>query len=105
MLKLIPQENSDAHVGIKKIRYKVFTKKKKVLISPKLQQKYQHEARTEKSVLERICKKLLLSLKGDKNLSQQEIGELIHGLQKSILGLQRQRQRLLWQEQKKKKQK
>jgi hypothetical protein len=71
-------------------------------MAPKLQQKVDHEIKKEEGILQNVCVKFVRFIKDGENHSVQEIGELIHGLQKSVLSLQRKRQKLMWRKDRKK---
>lgn len=111
MLKPIPQENPE------NIR-KVTAKKAKRFMAPgpgvegisckkvfscKIQQKMQAEAKKDRSLLHGVCARMIQFIRKNGQTSKQELHELIHGLQRSVLSLERQKQRAFNKEQRKKK--
>ena len=103
MLKLIPEErperpdrNTEVHATRKN--------KKKKQSPPKLQQKFDREMGDEQRVLKTVCVKFIRYIKTE-SPSDTDRSDLIHDLQKSVLSLQRQRQKLMWRARSKKKRK
>ena len=111
MLKPIPRENSEQHDSSQALHPasqtgKAVTRHKKTSsFVPKLVQKLEHQWKSDKTVLQTVCVKMIKFVQKEKQQDEREVRELIHGLQKSILSLQRHRQKLVWAEQKKKKRK
>lgn len=102
MLKLIPQEKPENNTCKSKNGSQKNRRKNKTL-APKLRQKFEYEMKNEKNILHTICIKMVNFVKNEKAHTCDDVSELIHGLQKSILSLQRQRQKMVWHEQKKRK--
>jgi len=100
MLKLIPQENPE------EIRRKVAKNAKRFIasgpgvnpprkISPKVVIKIlQSEDKKDRGILRSVCINLIHFVKGRKKFGEREMGELIHGMQRSVLSLERVRLRM-----------
>lgn len=104
MLKPIPQEQAAENNGPQRARQnpkrgqqrgrqKTPTRK---TLAPKLQQKQAEELKVEHHILHGVCVKFVHFIKETGTQTEQEIEELIHGLQKSVLSLQKQRQKIVW---------
>lgn len=118
MLKQIPSEETPAQAHKKRQQQKNTRKaritssygsiktqdRKKIIVSPKLQEQNFIEIRDQDGKLRRVCLRFIKYVKkGNKRnkRSAEEIGEMIHGLQEGIVCLEKQRQKLLWNKKKK----
>jgi hypothetical protein len=100
MLKLIPQENPE------EIRRKVAKNAKRFIasgpgvnpqrkISPKVVIKIlQSEDKKDRGILRSVCINLIHFVKGRKKFGEREVGDLIHSMQRSVLSLERVRNRM-----------
>ncbi len=99
MLKLIPSENPE------EIRRKVAQSARRFIasgpgvnpqkkISPKIAIQLQFAEKKERNILRNVCIRLIHFVKGRKKFNEMEVGELIHGMQRSVLSLERVRNQL-----------
>lgn len=97
MLKLIPRENPDPKKVAKKIANSVkrAITKKPYADTPKLRQKFEAQIKKEQNILAIVSIKLARFIKKHRKPSDQEVNDLIYSLQKSVLSLQRHKQLLL----------
>lgn len=115
MLKQIPSEETPAQAHKKRQQQKNTRKaritsssgsvktqdRKKMIVSPKLQEQNFIEIRDQDGKLRRVCLRFIKYVKKSNKRSAEEIGEMIHGLQEGIVCLEKQRQKLLWNKKKK----
>jgi hypothetical protein len=101
MLKQIPNENPD------QIRARVAKKARRFIaagpgfssnrvISMKMNQKKEEEKKKDHGIVKSVCIKLIQFVQGGEK-SHQQVTEMIHGLQRSVLSLERQRNRIIRQ--------
>jgi len=105
MLKQIPNENPD------EIRRKVARKARRFIAmgpgfsasatTPKVKRKHQVETQKDRGIIKGVCSKLMRFIQGNGAQSHEQVSELIHGLKRSVLSLERERLRMI-QEQKRK---
>jgi transposase len=106
MLKQIPNESPD------EIRKKVARKARRfiamgpgfsanVTLNPKMKRKYQAETNKDCGIMKNVCVKMIQFIRGEGKRSHEQVTELIHGLQRSVLSLERERRRMLQNEKKK----
>ncbi len=88
MLKLIPQENPSAKNKVKKIKIQT-------LFIPKLQEKLGQELKMDNQILKSAYGRLIHYFKKAENYTLEEMGELIHILQRSALSLEKKRVRMM----------
>lgn len=106
MLKPIPQEKPDPQNLAKQIArsvHKTIGVKKHLALLPKLHQKMEHQKHKEKKFLHAVHFKMTKFLNKQKKHTHNEVSDMIVHLQKSVLCLQKQRQKMMWLEQKKRK--
>lgn len=82
MLKLIPQEQSLVALSKK-------TKKKKQLM--RLQMEIQSLEKTDQKLFQHVSRQLLDYMKKSETATISELNDLIHNLQRTVLGLQKKR--------------
>jgi hypothetical protein len=117
MLKLIPQENPEeirqdtarkarrfmaSGPGFEAGRPAVSRDK---IMSCNIQRKLQSEAKKDRNIVKGVCLRLIDFVRKNGQASKQEICDLIHGLQRSVLSLERQKQRDFNKERRRKKKK
>ncbi len=106
MLKRIPNENPE------EIRKKVARKARRfiaagpgfssnVVITSKVQLKKREETKKDRGIIKEVCVKLIRFAKGNGGESHEEVSDLIYGMKRSVLSLERERLRII-QEQKRK---
>lgn len=88
MLKLIPQESPSGKASRQQ-------KTPKTLNIPKLQQKMGEEQKVESNIIKGVYLNLIRFLKKGEAFTLDEIGLMIHSLQRAILSLERKRIQLL----------
>ena len=89
MLKLIPEERPDSQPkGKKSVKAR---KTENAAHQLKFQQKAQHAMRVENSILKAVTIKLDRYMKNSSRATEQEMSELIHSLQRTVLTIQRVR--------------
>ncbi len=103
MLKPIPRENSEQQDSSQVGSGTAPKQRKKTSFIPKMVQKLEHQWKNDKTAFQTVCVKMIRFVQKEKQHDEREVRDLIHGLQKSILTLQRHRQKLVWAAQKKKK--
>jgi|GEM_PF-6570362 len=96
MLKLIPEERPDSS----RRKKTTGTGVKPVL---KLQQKKQQEIRTENGLIQAVSVKLTRFIKNTHKATEEDMSDLIHSLQRTVLSLQRLRTKIQRANPKKKK--
>jgi len=94
MLKLIPSEITADNRPPGRGRKNKFMKRSSAP-NPKRQKQYFAEIRDQNGKLKKICVRMVKFVKGG-NHSTQEISEMIHGLQESVVCLEKQRQKMMW---------
>jgi hypothetical protein len=111
MLKPIPQENPEEirKTTAKKARKFMASgpgvfglKKSKKPFSGKLNRKMQVEGKKDGNIVKSVCLKMIRFIQRNGQLSRQEITDLIYGLKRSVLSLEREQQRTYNKEQRKK---
>jgi hypothetical protein len=117
MLKPIPQENPpEQNLPSKKTARTFDSRKGKRTHPAKANEsrpaessavinKKNEDTKREFGIFKTLCIKLLRFVKNTGRHTGEEMGDLIHMLQRSVLALQRQRNKILMEEQKKKKRK
>jgi hypothetical protein len=101
MLKPIPQENAENPVVPKRKKSKIL----KSAPSPSLQNISQTNRDKDQEVIRKVSVKFFHFVKNNIQHSAEEVSEIIHGLQRSVLSLERQRMRLMVEKNKKKRKK
>lgn len=99
MLKPIPQENSDNTVVLKKKK----RRSEKSKPSPSLQKVTQTNLNKDREIIQKVSVKFFQFVKSNNQQNEEEVSDLIHGLQRSVLSLERHRYRLMVEKNKKKK--
>jgi hypothetical protein len=108
MLKQIPNESPD------EIRKKVAKKARRFIamgpgfaanttFSDVTNRKVRADTKKDRGFIKNVCIKLIRFVQGQGGNSHEQVSDLIHNLQRSVLSLERERQRMLQQEKKKKK--
>jgi hypothetical protein len=69
----------------------------------KINRKLQADAKKDRNIIKNVCMRMISFIRKNGRTSTQEVGELIHGLKRSVLSLERQRQREFNKERKRKK--
>ena len=69
----------------------------------KIHRKLQADAKKDRHIIKSVCMRMISFVRKNGRSSAQELGELIHGLQRSVLSLERQRQREFNKQRKRKK--
>ena len=98
MLKLIPHEESNGKSANNHNQGR--RKKGRAPLIATNQQQYFFEVKDQNGKLKKICIRLIKYVKGEKH-STQEVSEMIHDLQESILCLEKQKKQILWSKKKK----
>jgi len=107
MLKPIPSENPE-HIISKTSkqakRFMASVQGVKVLpVASSLQRRWSDDVKKDRRVIKLACWRLLKFLERKGRISSAEIGEMIDGLRRSVLSLERERIRIFKREQRKKK--
>lgn len=85
MMKLIPEEKPENITKPKKAVKSVKSSNHAL----KFQQKAQHEIKIENGILQTVTVKLARFMKNSSRATEQEMSELIHSLQRTVLTIQR----------------
>lgn len=112
MLKLIPSEGPSKIKKIRKAqREKIISIQKKKnaansksqvnVVASIVQQKYELELEKEKGIIRTVCAKLIGFVKNTAGFTIDEINDTIHAMKRSILSLERQRDKIVRKERKK----
>lgn len=59
----------------------------------KINRKLQSDAKKDRNLIKSVCMRMINFVRKNGRTSAQEVGDLIHGLKRSVLSLERQRQR------------
>jgi len=100
MLKPIPQENPSSGKNTKKNN-----KQEHLTHVMHLQMKIRQFENNDRQLFAHAGKQLLNYLKKAENITFKELNELIHNLQRTVIGLQKKRIRIVQKQQRKKKRK
>jgi hypothetical protein len=112
MLKQIPNENPE------EIRKNVARKARRFIscnrglsgrglsanrvASVKIDEKKRAETKKDHGLIKNVCIRMIKFIQGPETHNKEQISDLIYGMQRSVLSLERQRQRMLQQDRKKK---
>lgn len=96
MLKPIPQENPSRGENKKKLAHKQ-------MHFMRLEMTLRNLEKTDRQLFAHVGKQLMDYIKKAENITMRELNDLIHNLQRTVIGLQKKRIRLMQRQQRKKK--
>jgi len=107
MLKQIPNENPE------EIRKNVANKARRFIVrgqgiysnsfaSPKINKKKQIQMKKDHGLIKNVCIRMIKFVQGPERHNQDQVSDLIYGMQRSVLSLERHRQRMLQRDRKRK---
>jgi hypothetical protein len=70
--------------------------------SVKIDEKKRAETKKDHGLIKNVCIRMIKFVQGPETHNKEQISDLIYGMQRSVLSLERQRQRMLQQDRKKK---